>query len=89
MRMNQSPSNSMQRAVDLAMKALMTKELLSHSDVDVKVSVALCFSQILRITAPIFSYDDEQMQVHTPLSVSYVFIYRGAKNFSWHMIVLA
>lgn len=71
MRMDQSPSNSMQRAVDLAMKALMAKELLNHLDVDVKVSVALCFSQTLRLTAPTFSHDDEKMEVHTPLSVSY------------------
>ncbi|KAJ6435651.1 hypothetical protein OIU84_000786 [Salix udensis] len=62
MRMDQSPSNSMQRAVDLAMKALMAKELLNHLDVDVKVSVALCFSQTLRLTAPTFSHDDEKME---------------------------
>ncbi|KAF9662766.1 hypothetical protein SADUNF_Sadunf18G0088300 [Salix dunnii] len=62
MRMDHSPSNSMLRAVDLAMKALMAKELLNHLDVDVKVSVALCFSQTLSLTAPTFSYDDEKME---------------------------
>ncbi|XP_034895499.1 uncharacterized protein [Populus alba] len=88
MRMDQSPSNSMQRAVDLAMKALMTKELLSHSDVDVKVSVALCFSQILRITAPIFSYDDEQMQVILQLIVASFENISDTSSPSYHKRVL-
>ncbi|XP_011018012.1 PREDICTED: uncharacterized protein LOC105121163 isoform X5 [Populus euphratica] len=88
MRMDQSPSNSMQRAADLAMKALMNKELLSHSDVDVKVSVALCFSQILRITAPIFSYDDEQMQVILQLIVASFENISDTSSPSYHKRVL-
>ncbi|CAK9146640.1 unnamed protein product [Ilex paraguariensis] len=45
------------------MKALVADELLKHSDVDVKVAVASCISEITRITAPDAPYDDDQMKV--------------------------
>lgn len=45
------------------MKALIADELLRHSDMDVKVAVASCISEITRITAPDAPYDDEQMKV--------------------------
>lgn len=41
----------------------MVKELLNHLDVDVRVVVASCISEITRITAPDAPYDDEQMKV--------------------------
>ena len=66
----------MQRTVEVAMKALMAKELLNHSDVDVKVSVASCFNHILIIPALTFSYDDGQMKVPTPLCVSCFYFQR-------------
>lgn len=53
----------MQTAVCPAMKALVVKELLTHSDVDVRVVVASCISEITRITAPDAPYDDELMKV--------------------------
>ena len=45
------------------MKALISDQLLKHSDIDVKVSVASCMSELTRITAPDAPYDDVQMKV--------------------------
>lgn len=59
----QGPPRSMQDALLPLMKALISNELLRHSDVDVKLSVASCLTQITRITAPDAPYDDERMKV--------------------------
>lgn len=61
--MEQSPAKSMQDALSPLMKALVKEDLLKHSDVDVKVAVASCISEITRITAPEAPYDDEKMKV--------------------------
>ncbi|MQM14229.1 hypothetical protein Taro_047158 [Colocasia esculenta] len=61
-RVEQSPSQSMSAALRPAMKGLIAKELLGHSDVDVKVAVASCISEITRITAPEAPYDDDLMK---------------------------
>lgn len=53
----------MQAALSPSLKALVAEPLLRHSDVDVKVAVASCISEITRITAPEAPYDDEQMKV--------------------------
>ena len=45
------------------MKALISDELLRHTDEDVKISVTSCINEITRITAPDVPYDDEQMKV--------------------------
>ncbi|GKA26860.1 sister chromatid cohesion protein PDS5-like protein isoform X1 [Tanacetum coccineum] len=52
------------------MKALIQDDLLRHSDVDVKVAVASCISEITRITAPDAPYDDDQMRDVFQLIVS-------------------
>ncbi|PKU84569.1 hypothetical protein MA16_Dca017956 [Dendrobium catenatum] len=41
------------------MKELITKDLLGHSNMDVKVSIASCLSEITRIITPNASYDDD------------------------------
>ncbi|KAG1364372.1 putative abhydrolase domain-containing protein [Cocos nucifera] len=61
-RVEQSPSESMSNALHPAMKALVAKEFLGHSDTDVKVAVASCISEITRITAPDAPYDDDLMK---------------------------
>lgn len=53
----------MQDALYPSMKALISNQLLRHSDMDVKVSVASCMSELTRITAPDAPYNDEQMKV--------------------------
>lgn len=53
----------MQVALTPSLKALVSDQLLRHSDIDVKVSVAACISEITRITAPDAPYNDEQMKV--------------------------
>lgn len=50
-------------ALQPTMKALAQKEFLRHSDMDVKVAVASCISEITRITAPEAPYDDDIMKV--------------------------
>ncbi|GMN35304.1 hypothetical protein TIFTF001_005216 [Ficus carica] len=69
-RVEQSPSKSMQAALSPSLKALVAEPLLRHSDVDVKVAVASCISEITRITAPEAPYDDEQMKDVFQLIVS-------------------
>lgn len=61
--MGQAPSTSLQDALLPTMTALISTELLRHSDMDVKVSVAACITEITRITAPEAPYNDEQMKV--------------------------
>ncbi|KAK8469497.1 hypothetical protein PHAVU_004G085694 [Phaseolus vulgaris] len=60
----------MQNALSPSLKALIADQLLRHSDKDVKVVVASCFSEITRITAPEAPYDDDQMKEVFQLIVS-------------------
>ncbi|CAO2825886.1 unnamed protein product [Amaranthus hypochondriacus] len=69
-RVEQSPSESMKNALSSSMKALVANELLKHPDIDVKVAVASCISEITRITAPDAPYEDEQMKEVFQLIVS-------------------
>ncbi|XP_008445261.2 sister chromatid cohesion protein PDS5 homolog C [Cucumis melo] len=69
-KVEQSPSISMQVALTPSLKALVSDQLLRHSDIDVKVSVAACISEITRITAPDAPYNDEQMKEVFHLIVS-------------------
>ncbi|XP_019167489.1 PREDICTED: uncharacterized protein LOC109163184 [Ipomoea nil] len=61
-RVGQAPSETMRNALHPIMKALIGSELLVHSDEAVKVSVVLCLSEIMRITAPRQPYDDAVMK---------------------------
>ena len=45
-----------------SMKALVTIELLRHAEMDEKVLVASCITEITRIIPPDTPYDDEQMK---------------------------
>ncbi|KAI0524384.1 hypothetical protein KFK09_003751 [Dendrobium nobile] len=45
-----------------AMKALISKAILGHSDIDVKVSITSCLSEIIRITSLDAPYDDDIMK---------------------------
>nr|GEV16205.1 sister chromatid cohesion protein PDS5-like isoform X1 [Tanacetum cinerariifolium] len=67
---DQSPKISMLHALKPSMKALIHEDLLRHSDVDVKVAVASCMCEIVRITAPDAPYDDDQMRAVFQLIVS-------------------
>ncbi|RYQ97081.1 hypothetical protein Ahy_B08g093071 isoform C [Arachis hypogaea] len=60
---NQLPSEPIQEALVPSMKALISDELLRHTDEDVKISVTSCIAEITRITAPDTPYDDEQMKI--------------------------
>ncbi|CAM8913251.1 unnamed protein product [Rhodiola kirilowii] len=69
-RVEQSPSRAIQDALSPTLRALVDDKLLRHSDVDVRVSVASCISEVTRITAPEAPYDDEQMKEVFQLIVS-------------------
>ncbi|GJZ76941.1 putative reverse transcriptase domain-containing protein [Tanacetum coccineum] len=69
-KVDQSPKKTMLDALKPSMKALIQDDLLRHSDVDVKVAVASCISEITRITAPDAPYDDDQMRDVFQLIVS-------------------
>ncbi|CAN4097913.1 unnamed protein product [Withania somnifera] len=60
----------MHDALSPLMKALVSNDLLRHSDLDVKVAVASCISEITRITAPDAPYDDDKMKDVFQLIVS-------------------
>ena len=70
LKVEQLPSMSMQNALSALLKAMVTDQLLRHSDVDVKVVVAACISEITRTTAPDAPYDDDQMKEFFQLIVS-------------------
>ncbi|CAH9142745.1 unnamed protein product [Cuscuta epithymum] len=61
-RVAQAPSETTKMALHPIMKALIGSELLAHSVEDVKVSIVLCLSEIMRITAPQQPYDDDVMK---------------------------
>ncbi|CAN4097911.1 unnamed protein product [Withania somnifera] len=69
-KVEQSPAKSMHDALSPLMKALVSNDLLRHSDLDVKVAVASCISEITRITAPDAPYDDDKMKDVFQLIVS-------------------
>ncbi|XP_055825102.1 sister chromatid cohesion protein PDS5 homolog E-like isoform X2 [Solanum dulcamara] len=58
----QIPPASTRDAFRPAMEALVADGLLRHLDIDVKVSVASCISEIMRITAPDQPYDDSRIK---------------------------
>ncbi|KAH0466563.1 hypothetical protein IEQ34_003801 [Dendrobium chrysotoxum] len=60
--MERSPSTSMLTAILPAMKALIAKDLLGHSEMDVKVCIASCLCEITRITTADAPYDDDIMK---------------------------
>ncbi|KAJ0984877.1 hypothetical protein J5N97_003233 [Dioscorea zingiberensis] len=62
-RVDQSPSPSMSAALSPVINALVSEDLFKHLDLNVKVGVASCISEITRITAPEAPYDDDSMKV--------------------------
>ncbi|KAI7752993.1 hypothetical protein M8C21_026734 [Ambrosia artemisiifolia] len=70
LKVDQSPRKSMLDALKPSMNALIKDSLSKHSDMDVKVAVASCISEITRITAPDAPYTDDQMRDVFELIVS-------------------
>ena len=66
----QAPSKSMHNTLLPLMKALITPKLLRNAEMDVKVSVLFCITEITRITAPDAPYDDEKMKEIFQLTVA-------------------
>ncbi|KAJ0876255.1 putative sister chromatid cohesion protein Pds5 [Helianthus annuus] len=69
-KVDQSPKRSMIDVLRPSMRALIKDGLSKHSDVDVKVAVASCISEITRITAPDAPYDDNQMRLTSPADLA-------------------
>ncbi|CAN4086419.1 unnamed protein product [Withania somnifera] len=65
----QIPPASTRDAFCPAMEALVANGLLQYPDIDVKVSVASCISEIMRITAPDQPYDDSRLKDFFELAV--------------------
>ncbi|KAK7381522.1 hypothetical protein VNO80_00067 [Phaseolus coccineus] len=68
--LDQEPSKPIQESLVPSMKALISDELLRHTDENVKILVISCISEITRITAPDAPYDDEQMKEIFKLTVA-------------------
>ncbi|XP_076942920.1 sister chromatid cohesion protein PDS5 homolog D-like [Bidens hawaiensis] len=68
LKVDQAPKKSILDALKPSMSALIHSR--KHSDIDVRVSVASCISQITRITAPDAPYSDDQMRDVFQLIVS-------------------
>ncbi|CAN6232436.1 unnamed protein product [Urochloa humidicola] len=62
LKVEQSPPESTSNAVRPATEALVKKELVGHTDPNVRLAVASCISEITRITAPDAPYDDDAMR---------------------------
>ncbi|KAF8021640.1 hypothetical protein BT93_G1935 [Corymbia citriodora subsp. variegata] len=60
--MEQEPSDFLQDALLPVMQGLIAEALLKHCNEDVRVTVASCLSEILRITSPVQPYNDDQMK---------------------------
>ncbi|XP_038720908.1 uncharacterized protein LOC120013237 [Tripterygium wilfordii] len=69
-KVEQAPKKSMLDALDPSLKALVANQLIRHSDVDVKVAVASCIIEIMRITAPEAPYCDDRLKEIFRLMVS-------------------
>ncbi|PUZ76524.1 hypothetical protein GQ55_1G298000 [Panicum hallii var. hallii] len=62
LKVEQSPPESTSNAIRPATEALVRKELMGHTDPNVRLAVASCISEITRITAPDAPYDDDAMR---------------------------
>ncbi|KAM7258634.1 hypothetical protein ACFE04_014375 [Oxalis oulophora] len=71
LKVDQAPLRSTQGALLPSMKALISPQLLRHSNIDVKMYVASCMNELMRITAPEPPYQDEIMKVGRHLTVSF------------------
>ncbi|KAL4570360.1 hypothetical protein LXL04_026012 [Taraxacum kok-saghyz] len=67
---DQSPNDLMKEVLNPLTKVLVDKSLLEHSNIDVKVAVASCLSEMTRITAPEAPYGDEELKDVFQLIVS-------------------
>ncbi|TKY64623.1 Sister chromatid cohesion protein PDS5-like B-B [Spatholobus suberectus] len=68
--LEQEPTKPIQESLVPSMKALISDDLLRHTDEDVKISVTSCITEITRITAPDIPYEDEQMKEIFKLTVA-------------------
>ncbi|OEL27170.1 hypothetical protein BAE44_0011816 [Dichanthelium oligosanthes] len=62
LKVEQSPPDSTTSAIRPASEALVKRELLGHTDPNVRLAVASCISEITRITAPDAPYEDDAMR---------------------------
>ncbi|KAL9250950.1 Sister chromatid cohesion protein PDS5 homolog C-like protein [Drosera capensis] len=69
-KVDQSASPLVQQALLPTMKALVSDQLFRNPDMDVKVTVATCINEIMRITAPDAPYNDERMKEFFELIVA-------------------
>ncbi|GAB2228234.1 hypothetical protein Droror1_Dr00010064 [Drosera rotundifolia] len=69
-KVDQSASPLVQQALLPAMKALVSDQLFRNQDMDVKITVATCINEIMRITAPDAPYNDERMKEFFELIVA-------------------
>ncbi|PWA49702.1 phospholipase-like protein [Artemisia annua] len=74
-RLPQSASISMIKPLNPVIKALIAEDLVRHSNIVVKISVAYCICEIMRIMALDTPYDDNQMKVWFCLSCGEFFEY--------------
>ncbi|CAI9274904.1 unnamed protein product [Lactuca saligna] len=59
---DQSPNDLMKEVLTPLQKCLVDRSLVDHSNVDVKVAVAACLSEITRVTAPEAPFDDQELK---------------------------
>ncbi|KAG0463841.1 hypothetical protein HPP92_019910 [Vanilla planifolia] len=61
--LEQSPLASMLDSMRPCLNAIVKEEVLKHQDRDVRVLVATCICEIMRITAPEAPYSDDVLRV--------------------------
>lgn len=62
--MSQSIDVNLESALRPLKVALVQSNLLKHKDKDVRLLVAACISEVMRIVAPDAPYDDETLKVY-------------------------
>ncbi|KAI3785976.1 hypothetical protein L1987_45102 [Smallanthus sonchifolius] len=83
----QGPSVSMQSALVPPMGALIADELIKHSEIDVRISVASCLCEVARITAPEIPYKDEVMKEIFKLNVLAFAQLSNVSGQSYHKVI--
>ena len=58
-----SQSSSLQQALAPLSASLVQKKLLQHKDKDIKILLAVCFCEVIRILAPAPPFSDEILKV--------------------------
>ncbi|XP_073056323.1 sister chromatid cohesion protein PDS5 homolog D-like isoform X2 [Primulina eburnea] len=68
-KVDQRPPGAIEVALVPLTQMLITDEIMRHADVNIQISVACCFMELTRISAPDFTYNDADMKELSKLCI--------------------